>query len=156
MPKVSFKFEGGKELEAALAQLGSPSTMKRTAERALKRAAEPIRDEAIRLAPEDTGDLKESIKIGKAGRGGRTKRRDVAETFVGIDGSKNKRLFIYAGVDEFGSSDTPAQPYMRPAFETKKQEAVDRVSDDLRAEIDKSAQRLSRRANKKALKAAGG
>lgn len=150
---VSFKFEGGKALEKALGELGSKSTMKRTAERALKRAAEPIRAEAERLAPEDTGDLKQSIKVGKAIKAYRTRDRDRAETFVGIDESSNRRLHIYAGVDEFGRDDQPARPYMRPAFESRKGVAVDRLADDLRTEIDISAKRLEKRAAR--LKAKG-
>lgn len=143
--KTSFKFEGGKALEAALAELGSKSTMRRTAERALALAAEPIRDEAIALAPERTGFLKGVIAIGKTGRRNRSRDKDVAETFVGIDGSKGRDVFSYASIDEFGSKDTAAQPYFRPAFESKKQASVDRLADDLREQIDVSAKRLAKR-----------
>jgi len=147
MVKTTFSFKGGKELEAALAELGNKGAMKRTATRALARAAEPIRAEAERLAPIEQGDLKSAIKTGKAiGKyQKRGNRGDRVTTFVGIDESVNKRLHIYAGIEEFGKEHSPIQPYMRPAFEAKKEEARDRIADDLWDEISKTAARLAKK-----------
>ena len=144
---VTVKFEGGRELERALADLGKRTTQKRTAERALRRAAEPIRDEWVRLAPEDRGDLKRAIKIGRAVKGiQRQLRGSEAAQFIGIDESENRRLHIYAEVQEFGNENNPAQPAGRPAWQAKKYEALERLGDDLWAEIDKTAQRAARKA----------
>ena len=143
---ITVDFKGGKELEAALAALGR-SVGKRTAERALANAAEPIRDEWIRLAPEDSGDLKTSIKIGRAVKGiQRGVAKDQAVRFIGIDEGQNRRLHIYAEVQEFGNESNPAQPAGRPAWETKKYEALNRLADDTWAEIEKSAARAARKA----------
>lgn len=143
---VTMKFEGGRELEAALANLGR-SVGKRAAERGLAKAAQPIRDEWERLAPEDRGDLKRSIKIGKAVKGiQRRVARDQAVRFVGIDESEDRRLHIYAEVQEFGNESVPAQPAGRPAWESKKYEALNRLSADTWAEIKKSADRAARKA----------
>lgn len=150
--KATFRFEGGRELEAALAQLGSNSTRRRTAERALNPAAEPIRDEAVRLAPEDEGNLKERIKIGKASRRNRNRDKDVAEVFVGIEYRPVRFLALYASIDEFGGADQAAQPYMRPAFESRKQQAVSLIADNLRTEIGIAAARLAKRQARKAAK----
>lgn len=152
MIKTTFKFQGGRELEAALSELGSRSTMRRTGERALKLAAEPIRDDAIARAPKDTGFLKDNIKIGKATRRARTRDKDVVETFVGIDTGAGRFIAGYASFDEFGREGQAAQPYMRPAFESKKQEAVDRLGEDLRQQIEISATRLAKRTARRAAK----
>ena len=143
---TTFRFEGGKDLEAALAALGR-SVGKRTAERALAKAAQPIRDEWERLAPEDQGDLKKAIKIGRAVKGIQKRvARDQAVRFIGIDESENRRLHIYAEVQEFGNESVPAQPAGRPAWESKKFEALDRLAADTWAEIEKSAARAARKA----------
>jgi HK97 gp10 family phage protein len=142
---VTVSFEGGREFEAALADLGR-SVGKRTAERALAKAAEPIRDEWVRLAPDDSGDLKKAIKIGRAVKGVQKRvAKDQAVRFVGIDESENRRLHIYAEVQEFGNASNPAQPAGRPAFERKKEEALARLADDLREEIQKTAERAARK-----------
>jgi HK97 gp10 family phage protein len=147
---VKVEFKGGKELEAALRDLGKKATAKNVARRALRLAAQPIRDEWERLAPEDEGDLKLSIKIGKAISSfqSRGNRGDVVTEFIGIDESQDARLHIYAEVMEFGDGTHKAQPAGRPAWEGKKMEAFDRLADDLRSEIDKAAQRAARKAAK--------
>lgn len=142
---MKFEFRGGREVEAALAELGA-SVGRRIAERALKQAAQPIRDEWERLVPVDQGDLKRSIKIGRAIKSvQRTSRGEVVKTFVGVDESQDRRLHIYAEVQEFGNQDTPAQPAGRPAWESQKMVAFDRLADDLRTEITKTAERAARK-----------
>lgn len=146
------KFSGGLELERALKELGDKGAARRTADRALKRAAEPIRDRWEELVPVDQGDLKKSIKIGKAIKAfqGRANKGDVVTTFVGVDESQDARLHIYAEVQEFGNESNPAQPAGRPAWEEKKQEAFDRLSTDLWDEISKTAARQARKRAKAA------
>ena len=148
---ITVGFEGGRELEAALAELGKRTTQKRTAERALKRAAEPIRNKWVQLAPRESGDLKRSIKIGKAVKGIQKQvAGDVAVQFIGIDKSENRRLHIYAEVQEFGNESNPAQPAARPAWESQKEVALARLADDLRAEIEKTKARQARKAARQA------
>lgn len=143
---MQVKFSGGKELEARLKALGDKGAMKRTAERALKRAAEPIRDKAKQLAPKDERHLEQSIAIGRAIQAfQRTSTGDVVRTFVGIDESKDARLHIYASIDEFGTETHPAQPYMRPAWEAEKMTAFNLVAKTLDEEIIKTAARQERK-----------
>lgn len=148
---VTVKFKGGKELEAALKDLGSRATKKNVARRALRRAAEPIRDEWARLVPVDEGDLKRSIKIGRAIKSvhSRNNRGDIVTEFVGVDESEDRRLHIYAEVEEFGNDSHPAQPAGRPAWESQKYNAFNRLGADLRDEIDKAAARAARKALRK-------
>lgn len=82
--KVTFK--GGVELQAALRELGSKVTAKNVGKRALLKAAEPIRDRAKALAPDDPATgigkyLKESIKAAP----GKRNRGDRVWALVGID-----------------------------------------------------------------------
>lgn len=148
---MKVEFKGGRELEAALRELGDKGASRRTAERALKLAAQPIRDRWEQLVPEDQGDLKRSIKIGRAIKSfQRTSRGDVVKTFVGVDESQDARLHIYAEVQEFGNENNPAQPAGRPAWEGEKHTALDRLAADLWAEISKTAERAARKRAKKA------
>lgn len=143
---MKVEFKGGKELEAALKELGDKGAARRTAERALKLAAQPIRDEWEANVPVDQGDLKRAVKIGRAIKAfQRTSRGDVVKTFVGIDESEDARLHIYAEVQEFGSGNVEAQPAGRPAWESQKMNALDRLAADLWAEISKTAERAARK-----------
>lgn len=69
---------------------------------AMEDIAEEIADKATSAAPRDTGALADSIEGGAVLEGGTWKARVVAE----VD---------YAAYVEFGTSDTPAQPFLRPA-----------------------------------------
>ena len=168
---TSLFLTGFKELEAELKGLASRAWSRRVADRALRKGAEPIRDRAKELAPDDpaTGEgkyLGESIKIGRAagaqqklGNSGTT-----VTTFVGIDGSvkpskpSTKRftkkgtgkpgggVAAYSIFAELGTSTHSAQPYMRPAFDEKAQEAVEGMADILREEIVSTKARAARKA----------
>lgn len=157
--KVDFK--GGKELEAALKELGDKGAARRTAERALKLAAQPIRDAWGAGVDVQSGDLKRSIKIGKRVQTRATRRfrkgagQDIVETYIGVDASEGPdgRLPIYAVIEEFGSKDQAANPAGRNAWESKKMAAFDRLADDLRAEIEATAARAARKKARAAKKA---
>lgn len=168
--KVDFK--GGKELEAALRELGNKAASKRVAARALDKAAQIIADRAIQLAPEFDGFLKKSIKVGARAATAQTKRfkrsesgGDRVERYVGIDervrparppktdrrrkrkegGSSGGSVAFYAQVVEFGLADNPAQPFMRPAWEEKKMQAFSSIAGNLRDEIKATAERAARK-----------
>lgn len=148
---MKVKFEGGLQLEAALRDLGNRATEKNAARRALTLAGEPIRAEWERLVPVDQGDLKASIKVGRAIKAYQTRsnRGDVVTVFVGVDESLNARLHIYAEVEEFGNANHPAQPAGRPAWESKKMVAFELLGLALWSEIEKAAARAARKAMRK-------
>lgn len=171
---ATFKTSGFKELEAELAGFAQKATSRRVGLRALNKAAEPIRDRAKELAPDDpaTGEgkyLKEAIKIGRAAGAAQKDGNSgsVVTTFIGIDGSvkpakpSTKRLTkkgtgkpgggvaAYSIFQELGTSSRPAQPYLRPAFEEKKQEAVENMAEILREEIIATKARAARKAARK-------
>lgn len=158
--KVSIK--GGREVEAALRELGNKVTARNVGRRALVNAAEPIRDLAKMLAPDDprtgTGKfLKESIKIAPGKR-----RGDTMQVRIGIDASvdpavekprqgggtyRDPGVAGVSVIQEFGApaANVPAQPFMRPAWEVNKLATPQRMVDALRPEIEKAAQRAARK-----------
>lgn len=146
------EFKGGREIEAALKALGITTTRKRgIATRALRVAAEPIREEWANGVDVKSGDLKRSIKVGnrattKAIRQyRRTSGADVVEQYVGIDPTEGKDLPIYAPIEEFGNEGQPANPAGRRAWEAKKMEAFEIVSSAMWKEIETTAKREARK-----------
>lgn len=144
-----FAFVGGKELEAAIAQLGKVATARNIGRRALTKAGQPIADLASELAPKDEGDLGTAIKVGKAVRPFQKDGNKETEVsvFVGIDQNVDRRLFIYAGEQEHGNPDRgmKAQPFMAPAWDAEKGKTVDRIAPLLWEEIAKAAARAARK-----------
>ncbi len=80
---------------------------------AMKSGAEPVKQEAIKLAPARTGKLKRSIRV--VGAGNRLALR-----------AGGARAF-YARFQEFGTSKMDANPFLNPAMESKKPEALRRI-----------------------------
>lgn len=161
---------GMAQLEQALAQLPK-ATARNVLKRTLNKAAEPIADEARRLAPIKTGNLRRSIAVsskiknktgnaeysaamraglGKAAAASalRQARREAkgtgsfAEVYVGP--ARGKGVIGYAHIVEFGSNDTAPQPYMRPAWDAKKREALEIIKGELRGQIILAARRVGR------------
>lgn len=176
---VRVRIDGLKELDAALGEL-SKGAARGVLRRTLIKAGEPMRAEAERLAPRDTGKLSRSVKIAaridnRAGKrefgqvlkaGGtraqatqalRDARRaqgvgaSFAEAFMG-PAKGSKRDAIKAIVQEFGSVKQDQQPYMRPAFDGKAHEVLGGIKSILTDEIAKAAARAKARALKKAAK----
>jgi HK97 gp10 family phage protein len=86
---------------------------------AAMKGAQVIADEAQRLAPVLTGELRDSIHVEAEGDGG-------ADVVAGTD---------HAIFPEFGTSTQQAQPYMRPAVDTKSDEALRVMADDIQEQI---------------------
>jgi len=101
-------------------------------QKALAKAAEPIRDYAIGAALVATGGLARSITIRPVGD------KDPARAAVRIGPAwsvYNKQGVVeYGKFQEYGTSEMAAQPFLRPALDAGKDEAIDR----LKAEIKKA------------------
>lgn len=162
---------GFKELDTALALLPKAAA-KRTLQRTLLKAGQPIADAAQAGAPVDTGELRDSIKVGtrignnvgKAEfhavmKGGGSKgdalaamrnaRRDAnggtfAVVFVGPEKAKTKRAAVKRIVQEFGSVRQAPQPYLRPAWDAEKMNALSICRNELAGEIIATAKRLGK------------
>jgi HK97 gp10 family phage protein len=77
------------------------------------------------------GNLKKNIKVRLAPR---SSRERPIEYWVYV----GKKAFYWRFM-EFGTSKMSAKPFMRPAFETMKEKAIERMKEYLGARIDKEA-----------------
>jgi len=159
---MTVRLEGFRELEQALNELPK-STGKNVLRRVAKGALQPMAEKAKSLTPRDKGDLAESIMVTEK-RTRRAKGKSKTQ-FVGIVNGKRtfrsagstgiemamgpvsgKGVLNYATFAEFGTSDTRAVPYMRPAWYGGKDDALQYVKANLGLEIDKAAKRLAKKA----------
>lgn len=140
------KTRGFKELEKKLATLPE-ATGRNVLRRVAKGALEPMADDAARKAPEERGILAFSIAVSE----GRTRRaktnfQRVRGIQMAMGPASGFGATYYASHVEFGTIDTPAQPYMRPAWDTGKMKALDYVQDNLAREVEKAVGRVQRKA----------
>lgn len=143
MLKIHYQMHGLKELEHNLIILGK-EIHERGVKRMTSQAAEPIRNEAKLRAPilqesnprRRPGTLMRSIKIWRKKispyavtyyigvRGLRKSAIAKFKSLAGKKGSANPDDPFYWRFLEFGTSKMRAQPFLRPAFESKKEESV--------------------------------
>lgn len=143
---VSLSLDGEKKLRRKLERL--PAKVQTVIERkGLRAASSPMVKEMKRRVPVDEKVLKRSI-----GRRFRT-RRGVPMVIIGP--RRNRRTVIttedgatvvrwptkYAHLIEFGTRHSPAQPFMRPAFEATKSQAIKLLADKIREEIESQARK---------------
>jgi hypothetical protein len=137
-------FEGGKELERALAQLEKAATRKTTARRALKQAAEPIHSAYQANTIVATGALFDNEIIGtrlNRRQAGLNRRMGKAEVEIHV-GTADP-----AGIQqEFGNVNQTAAPALRPAWDREGgARAMDRIGEFMWPEIEKAAARQAKR-----------
>jgi HK97 gp10 family phage protein len=110
----------------------------RILKKALYKSATVIRDDAIRRAPEDTGRLKQFI--GRSG--GRVKTGDdrfQATVLVGLirlTKAQQRKTGLtqdayYGKFVEFGTRFQRAEPFLRPAFDSQKENFIDAFGEEL-------------------------
>lgn len=118
---MTVKIHGLRELSRKLEKL--PRDVRgRTLDRATREGAKVIRDRAKNTyVPVRTGRLRESI----VARKDREQSSDVFSTYT--IGYLKKKAY-YGGFVEVGTSRTPAQPYLRPAIETERENAIAKVA----------------------------
>lgn len=132
--RVNVKIDGLKEIDAKLKELGT--RFNREMQPALEEAGKLVAGEAKRLAPEDSGVLKESIDI---------QRTTIKKNEVSVDVGPGKKAFYSLWV-EYGHNirdgrgkkakvvgKAQPRPYLRPAYDTKKEEAKQIIRDRLAA-----------------------
>lgn len=175
---LTMKISGLDKLQDALQELPK-ATQRAVLLRVLKRAGQPIADAAKGFARDDTGELRNSIQVStnqinsagkaefaaamrsglgqeaavKALRGARRAASgggSSAQIFVGPTNAKTKKNAIKRIVNEYGSVKMPAQPYMRPAYDGHKDQALSIIRTDMMDEIQRTAARVAKRAAAKA------
>jgi HK97 gp10 family phage protein len=157
---VSVQVIGLKECQEALQQLPK-ATARNVQARVLLARARPIVAYAKALAPVRFGDLVRSIQATTARpAGNKTAAAQAFASTIGAGGSKEAaqaaaraagpspvEVFIGPGrnpqssLQEFGTRHHPPQPYMRPAWDFGKNEALNGIAKDLWDEIQKSVAR---------------
>lgn len=114
------KVKGIKELRRGFAQMDK--SLRRDLDRGLREAAEPVRDEAKRIAGEkglhDTGKLIAGIRIATAARGR-----------VVVRSTAQKRGYKYPARYEYG--DGGKRAFLQPALEAKRREIEERLGEML-------------------------
>lgn len=144
MTAMKITIDGLQELQARLQQL--PGKIAKNALRqATSAAAATIRDEARSRAPVDTGEMRKDIQIKRERES--TAYRAVYSVFVRT-GKKSRIGGRARNVDkdsyywrfvEFGTSKMAAKPFMRPAFEAKKEAAAAAMKSTLAKRIEEEA-----------------
>lgn len=137
------KIDGLAELEKALAELPK-ATARNTLRRVLKKAAEPVKEAMEARAPRETGYTAESI--GVSATLNPTNRRDqkaegkaFAEIHIG------SRRGSAAHLQEFGTVNQSAHPYLRPAWAASGGPALRIITTELAGEIEKARARYARK-----------
>ena len=135
---IFFEIRGAKELQDLLVKLG-PRPAERAGDRALREAAKPIIAEAKRLVPKRTRALMRSITYGPVKGSG--KKAHSREGYIGFKRPISRR----AHLTEFGTSHSAAQPFLRPAMDTKTPQALEILSQILAQSIEKEAKALTKK-----------
>jgi len=109
---------------------------------AINKGLTVVNKEAKRLAPVDSKNLKKAIgKFVRARKGIVTGKVTIRR---GYDGAAK-----YAHMQEFGTQNIPAQPFLRPALANKKEAALKIVREEARKNLVKETRKLKRRAARK-------
>ena len=160
--KTEIRIRGLNEINTALRQL--PGRMdKKLLDRGLIEGAKLIRDDARARVPllqhpdprRLRGTIQKAIRAGRVRPEGRYRatvwvrvrpltRRQMArfKKKRGSGGQNNPRDPYYWAWVEFGTSKMSARPFMRPAFESKKLEAVHTAVDTLRPLVEAEIAKL--------------
>lgn len=110
-----------------------------TARRILTEAAQPIHQQMKANASKDpqprSGDLRKALSIGKVKK---SKKRGLHIT-IGVHRKDWDHEDYYPAYVEYGHggpAPAPAHPYIRPAFDTRQDEAFEIIRDGLRDALD--------------------
>jgi len=112
---------GLKKLQKRLRKM-EPKLRKKLTRKAIRKAGKVVHEAAKERVPKESGDLKKSIKLRALKRSRKNKHR------VGVRVISGGRFFqgeyYYGGHVEYGTSDTAAEPYMRPARDNHKDQVL--------------------------------
>ena len=135
---------GFAEMAKRLRDLG-PKVGRKHLRAATSKGAAVIKKKARELAPVDTGEMRKDIQQKRE----KTAGDHIASFSVYTRSGKRSRLSgkarnvdkdsFYWKFQEFGTAKMPAQPFMRPAFESEKENAVDEIGAELDKRIQKEA-----------------
>jgi len=165
MSREVVRLSGFSDLDKALGELPK-SIAKGVLVRTLRKAGEPIAEAAREAVPVDRGQLKESIVVSarlknpvgkaefaaamRAGMGKAAAVGAMRDARRAAGGGSFAEMFVGAGalphahMVEFGTSRMAAQPFMRPAWDAKRNEALGIIKAEMGNEIIMAAKRIAR------------
>lgn len=140
---ITMQLHGFEETNRKLAAIGARAG-KAAMRRVGRKALEPVRDDARRLAPRETGGLADSIVISTTltPRQRRMARRETRDTVTVYVGTAHKA----AVPQEFGTIAMRANTFLRPAWESNKDGVLAFIIRELDRELVKTADRATARA----------
>lgn len=119
--------------------------------RTLRGVAKPTLDAALEAVPVKSGQMKKSLAVGlKLNARERKKHKrepGAVEVYIGSTMS-------HAHIVEFGSQNNPPQPFLRPAWESTKDDMLERLKDALWKNIRDRKTKNAKAAEKAAAAAA--
>jgi HK97 gp10 family phage protein len=136
---ISVQVTGMAQLHKRMVTLG-PKIALKALRGALVSGAQEIKKDAIQRAPMLTGRLKRAVLIKSMPKGNPFNERVIVGVRHGKKMQKRGLDAFYWGFIEFGHKDrsgkqVQAKSFIRPAFESKKVNAMDRISSYLKKKI---------------------
>ncbi len=142
--KVTVKVEGLADLNRRLTQL--PKAIQgRPLRTAVAAGGRVIQQEAKARVPVDTGLVRDRIRVMSMRQEQRNARAEVVVGVRRVEKNTRRTDPFYWRFIEFGTRFKPARPFLRPALENKRTEAVDAIRERLAKRIEIEAQKLGRR-----------
>jgi HK97 gp10 family phage protein len=150
--KVKVHVKGLRELDKALKDLDL-DIRKKASRDAGRHAMEPIKRRMEALVPVDEGGLKESIRLTST-NAPRSLRKEAKGAFlrtsISVGRTKRTEKGGYQALQvEFGTSETPAQPFVRPAIRGRERTVFARFKHGLKSAIEKGLKKQTRRNKRK-------
>lgn len=134
---VQVKITGLEEVKGRLKALG-PQISKKALDQSVRAGVRPILAEAKRTVPVDTGTLRKSLYSKRIKE---LSSPEESTFFIGARSGKKWRKKnadgFYFHMVEFGTEKMAARPFMRPAFESKKMSAMEKMKDALLKAVEK-------------------
>lgn len=112
------------ELQKKLEEMGRKGS--KLENQALIAGADVIKKEIIKNAPVKTGSSKKYLKVSNV-----KKEKGIKVVKIGVNKEDNSEAF-YLKFYEYGTSKQVARPFMRPAFERNKKEALEKTKEVIR------------------------
>lgn len=136
---IKVEIQGLKELEKKLLEM-SPKLARNGLRAAVSAGARVVAAEAKKNVPVDSGTLKRAIytKQIREESGNTQQTFYVGARFGKREQSKNRDAYYFPFV-EFGTAKMAARPFMRPAFESTKDQAAEAIKDKLAQRIEQLA-----------------
>lgn len=131
---MDIKLDGFRQFRRTLDRL-EKKTGRKVVRRSLRVGAKIIHAEAKALVPVDEGEIKRSLKV----RAAKTARRSKSFGIAVMTDAKDFDDSAHHGAVEFGTEDTEAQPYMRPAYDNKKGAALAAVTGEIKRGVEAEA-----------------